>query len=124
MTAVNLFDRADFDAFVTGLAGVTLVDQWESHVAKVGDKVFTLLHRDDENANICVKVTEESFEILTSLEGIGQAPYFAKRKWVSITDKASLPAEELVHYVKRSYDLVAEGLTRKLKNELGIAPLA
>lgn len=120
---MDLFDQADFDTFVTGLAGVKLVDQWESHVAKVGDKVFTLLHRGEDGANICVKVTEETFEILTSLEGIAQAPYFAKRKWVSITDKASLPAEELVHYVKRSYDLVAEGLTRKLKNELGIVPL-
>ena len=121
---MNLFDRRDFDAFVSGLAGVTLVDQWESHVAKVGDKVFTLLHGGDEGANICIKVTEESFEILTSLEGIDQAPYFAKRKWVSITDKASLSPEELAHYVKRSYDLVAEGLTRKLRNELGIVPLA
>ena len=120
---MNLFDRAEFDAFVTGFAGVKLVDQWESHVAKVGDKVFTLLHRGDQGANICVKVTEESFEILTSLEGIGQAPYFAKRKWVSITDKSSLPAGELAHYVKRSYNLVAEGLTRKLRSELGIIPL-
>lgn len=120
---MDLFDQADFDTFVTGLAGVKLVDQWESHVAKVGDKVFTLLHRGEDGANICVKVTEETFEILTSLEGIAQAPYFAKRKWVSITDKSSLTAEELVHYVKRSYDLVAEGLTRKLKNELGIVPL-
>lgn len=121
---MNLFAQADFDTFVAGLAGVTLVDQWESHVAKVGEKVFTLLHRSDQGANICVKVTEESFEILTSLEGIGQAPYFAKRKWVSITDKASLPPDELVHYVKRSHDLVAEGLTRKLKSELGIVPIA
>lgn len=121
---MSLFDKSDFDAFVTGFAGVTLVDQWESHVAKVGDKVFALLHRGGEGANICVKVTEESFEILTSLEGIRQASYFAKRKWVSITDKASLPTEDLVHYVKRSYDLVAEGLTRKLKSELAIVPLA
>lgn len=121
---MSLFDKSDFDAFVTAFAGVTLVDQWESHVAKVGDKVFTLLHRGDQGANLCVKVTEETFEILTSLEGIAQAPYFAKRKWVSITDRASLPPEDLVHYVKRSYDLVADGLTRKLKNELGIVPLA
>lgn len=121
---MNLFDQTDFDAFVAGLAGVTLVDQWESHVAKVGDKVFALLHRDDAGANICVKVTEETFEILTSLEGIAQAPYFAKRKWVSITDKASLTTDELIHYVKRSYDLVAQGLTRKLRSELGIVPLA
>jgi len=121
---MNLFVQTDFDSFVGGLAGTSLADQWESRVAKVGDKVFTLLHRTDQGANICVKVTEESFEILTSLEGIGQAPYFAKRKWVSITDKASLSPEELVLYVKRSYDLVAQGLTRKLRSELGIVPLA
>ncbi|GEO83675.1 MULTISPECIES: MmcQ/YjbR family DNA-binding protein [Alphaproteobacteria] len=121
---MDLFQQVDFDRFVTDLAGVILVDQWESHVAKVGDKVFTLLHRGDEGTNICLKCTEESFEILTALDGIGQARYFAKRKWVSITDKAPLSPDELVHYVKRSYDLVAEGLTRKLRSELGIVPLA
>lgn len=117
---MNLFEQAEFDAFVTGLAGVSLVDQWESHVAKVGDKVFTLLHRDSEGANICVKCTEETFEILTALDGIGQAPYFAKRKWVSIADRAPLSPDEVSHYVQRSYALVAAGLTKKLRAELGV----
>ena len=121
---MNLFVQTDFDSFVGGLAGTSLADQWESRVAKVGDKVFTLLHRGDQGTNICVKVTEESFEILTAIDGIGQAPYFAKRKWVSITDKAALSPEEIVFYVKRSYDLVAAGLTRKVRNELNIVPLS
>jgi len=115
---MNLFERADFDAFVTGLAGVTLVDQWESRVAKVGDKVFAVLN--DDGAKIAFKVSEESFEILTALDGVGQAPYFAKRKWVAVAPVAPLSDDELRHYLRRSYDLIAAGLTKKLRTELGI----
>ncbi|RYC09903.1 MmcQ/YjbR family DNA-binding protein [Ciceribacter ferrooxidans] len=115
---MSLFERADFDAFVTGLAGVTLVDQWESRVAKVGDKVFAVLN--DDGAKIAFKVSEESFEILTALGGVGQAAYFAKRKWVAVAPVAPLSDDELRHYLRRSYDLVAAGLTKKLRTELGI----
>jgi predicted DNA-binding protein (MmcQ/YjbR family) len=116
---MNLFTKKGFDAFVKRLPGTSFVDQWDSHVAKVGDKVFTLLGEGDE-ARIVVKCSEESFEILTALEGIGQAPYFAKRKWVEIRASAPLSEEEVVHYLTRSYDLVAAGLTKKLRLELGI----
>ena len=116
---MSFFERNGFDAFVTNLAGVTLVDQWESRVAKVGGKVFALLG--DGEARIVVKVSEESFEILTALDGIEQAPYFAKRKWVAIASTAPLPEEELRHYLVRSYELVAAGLTKKLRSELGIS---
>lgn len=116
----NLFRQPDFDAFVQSLAGTSLVDQWESRVAKVGGKVFTLLNGTGAEARIVVKVTEESFEILTALEGIGQAPYFAKRMWVSISERAPLSGEELHHYITRSHALVAGGLTKKLRTELGI----
>ncbi len=115
---MSLFERADFDAFVTGLAGVTLVDQWESRVAKVGDKVFAVLN--DDGAKIAFKVSEESFEILTALDGAGQAPYFAKRKWVAVSPTAPLSDDELHHYLHRSYELVAAGLTKKVRAELGI----
>lgn len=116
---MSLFERNGFDAFAKSLAGVTLVDQWESRVAKVGGKVFALLT--DGEARIVVKVSEESFEILTALVGIEQAPYFAKRKWIAIASTALLSEEELRHYLGRSYELVAAGLTKKLRSELGIA---
>ena len=35
---MSLFSRSDFETFVHGLAGTSLVDQWESRVAKVGKK--------------------------------------------------------------------------------------
>lgn len=120
---MNLFDLAEFDGFVSGLPGVSLVDQWDSRVAKVGDKVFTLLSPADDGARITLKCSEESFEILTALEGIGQAPYFAKRKWISVAATAPLSEDELSHYIRRSYNLVAEGLTRKRRAELGIVTL-
>ncbi|MGE8585048.1 MAG: MmcQ/YjbR family DNA-binding protein [Agrobacterium tumefaciens] len=118
---MSLFDRKTFDRLLGEWPGVRFVDQWDSHVAKVGDKVFSVLgERDDWR--LVVKCSEESFEILTSLEGIHQAPYFAKRKWISISDHSPLEQEELEHYVRRSYELVAVGLTKKLRVELGILP--
>ncbi|MFN3364035.1 MAG: MmcQ/YjbR family DNA-binding protein [Allorhizobium sp.] len=111
------FDRTGFEALVQSLPGTSIADQWDARVAKVGDKVFTLLT--DTERRICFKVSEESFEILTSLEGIGQAPYFAKRKWVSITD-SELGEADLEEYLTRSYRTVSASLTRKLRAELGI----
>jgi predicted DNA-binding protein (MmcQ/YjbR family) len=119
---MSLFDQKEFERFAGALAGVTFVDQWESRVAKVGGKVFTLLTTGmkDDRPRIVFKVAEESFEILTAIDGIAQAPYFAKRQWVSVSDVADLPDNDLRTYVERSYRLVAKGLTKKLRTELGI----
>lgn len=118
-----LFDQKEFEQFAGAMAGVTFVDQWKSRVAKVGGKVFTLLTTGmhDDRPRIVFKVAEESFEILTAIDGIAQAPYFAKRQWVSVSDAADLPAKDLRTYIERSYALVAKGLTKKLRTELGIA---
>ena len=117
-----LFDRKEYERFAGSHAGVTFVDQWESRVAKVGGKVFTLLTTgmNDDIPRIVFKVSEESFEILTAIDGIAQAPYFAKRQWVSVSEKADLPDKDLRTYVERSYRTVAKGLTKKLRAELGI----
>lgn len=115
---MSLFSRPDFDAFVESFAGTTLIDQWDSRVAKVGDKVFSLLT--DVEHRLCFKVSEESFEILTSLQGVSQAPYFAKRKWVTVEPETELGDADLREYLTRSYRTVSGSLTRKLRAELGI----
>lgn len=118
---MGLHDTAGFDAFVSSLPGVTLTDQWESRVAKVGGKVFALLGGLGKGeARIVFKCGEASFEILTALDGIDQAPYFARRQWVSVAQAAGLTDDELGAYIARSHGLVARGLTRKLRQELGI----
>ena len=118
---MSLFEQPGFDAFAGGLAGVTFVDQWESRVAKVGGTVFALLNIGaDGVGRIVFKVAEESFEILTAIEGVGQAPYFAKRQWVSVSSTADLPEDDVGLYIRRSHALVARGLTKKLRGALGI----
>jgi predicted DNA-binding protein (MmcQ/YjbR family) len=116
---MTVFERSAFDALLAAWPGVTFVEQWDSHVAKVGDKVFAVLGEKD-GWRLVIKVSEESFEILTALEGISQAPYFAKRKWINIDAHSPLERDDLEHYLRRSYELVAQGLTKKLRAELGI----
>lgn len=116
---MSLFVRAGFDDALAALPGVTFVDQWDARVAKVGGKVFCLLS-DVAPHRIVLKCGEASFDILTALDGVAQAAYFAKRQWVSIGPGA-LPEGDVLAYVTRSHGLVAAGLTKKLRAELGIA---
>lgn len=113
----NPHTRNGFIAFVTSLPAVTVNEQWEALVAKVGGKVFCLLGN-DEGVLVC-KVTEIAFDGLVEMEGIGQAPYFAKRQWVRVASGALEP-ELLEGYIRHSYDMILGKLTRKLRAELGL----
>lgn len=115
---MSLHSVAAFGRLVATLPGTGMVDQWESHVAKVGGKVFALLGAD--GGHLVFKVSELSFEGLTAIEGVSQAPYFARRQWVSVAKGTVLKDAELKAYVRASYALVAAKLTRKLRAELGI----
>lgn len=115
---MSLHSVKAFSKFVSGMAGVTLVEQWGSLVAKVGGKVFALVAVD--GADVVFKVGEISFDGLTTLQGVGQVPYFAKRQWVSV-GKDALSDAELKNYVRASYDIIASKLTKKLRADLGIS---
>jgi predicted DNA-binding protein (MmcQ/YjbR family) len=118
---MSLFEPDGFENFTTSLPGVSLVDQWESRVAKVGGKVFTLLRLTPPDLHgLVFKCPEESFVVLTGIEGVKQAPYFAKRQWVCVPKEAGLSDAEVDAYLHRSYRLVAAGLTKKIRQELGI----
>ena len=115
---MTLFTPAGFARYIGTLPAATMVEQWESHVAKVGGKVFAL---QSGEGSITFKVAETTFEILTAEDGIGQAPYFAKRQWVNVSSAAPLPVAELRAYLAASHRTVATGLTRKARAELGLA---
>ena len=117
---MSLYVREDYDRALTSWPGVTVEDLWEARIAKVGGKVFCLLS-DNVPLRVVYKCGETSFDLLTELDGISQAPYFAKRHWVQVFEGSPLSEDELRAYVQRSYALVAKGLTRKLRSELGIA---
>lgn len=114
---MTLHDRDGFSQFVSTLRAVTLHEQWEALVAKVGGKVFCLLG--DGSGDLVFKVGEIAFDGLTELDGIEQAAYFAKRQWVRVTPEALEPALA-EGYIRESHRLIADKLTRKLKTELGL----
>lgn len=116
---MRLFSTKAFTRYVSGLTAVSTVEQWGSHVAKVGGKVFALISED--GSSIVFKVSEMSFEGLTDMAGIEQAPYFAKRQWVVVRKGAALTDAELKAYIAASYAMIAAKLTRKLRAELGIS---
>ncbi len=115
---MGLHSPKTFAKHIGTLPSAKIVQQWESHVAKIGGKVFALCG--DDGSHVTFKVGEISFDGLSELEGIGQAPYFAKRQWVSVAKGAALSEAELKAYVKLSYEMIAGKLTRKLRAELGL----
>lgn len=115
---MSLLGRRGFESFVVKLPAVTLVEQWDSLVAKVGGKVFALAAAG--GGSIAFKVSETAFEGLTGLEGIAQAPYFAKGQWVSVSKGADVSEADLKAYVREAHrnhrqqaDPQAAGRTRR-----------
>lgn len=107
-------------AFALGLPATTVVRQWgDCLVFKVAGKVFLVIGLDGEVIDgLAFKCTPAEFDELTDIDGIAQAPYFAKRHWVRVADLAALSATGLTDHIRRSYDLVAAGLPKKIQATL------
>lgn len=113
----------DFNAFCGTLPATTYVMQWRgAHVWKVGGKVFAIGVRNDGEAGFTFKVSDISYELLREQPGLRPAPYFASRgmKWIQHYAKPGLLDDALRDYLRESHRLVARGLTRKIRNELGL----
>ena len=111
--------RDGFEAVVLALPKTTLVRQWrDDSVAKVGGKIFALLDRDP--GEVWLKVSDMAYDLLTELEGIRPAPYFARAGWVAISAASPLSGEEVEAYIREAHRLVAGKLTRKARAELGL----
>ena len=102
--------------------GTTEQIQWGNDLLfKVAGKMFLIVGLDGALADgVTFKCTPDEFDDLTDIDGIAQAPYCAKRHWVHVSDLDALPTAEFQRRIRRSCDLVVEGLTKKLRRELGL----
>ena len=114
----------EYNAFCGALPGANHVIQWRgAHVWKVGPKVFAIGRFDDgEPHRVSFKVTDIAYELLAEQPGLRPAPHLASRgmKWIQQYGKPGLSKRDLKRYVAESHRLVAAGLTKKLKRELGL----
>ncbi|NRB40328.1 MAG: MmcQ/YjbR family DNA-binding protein [Pseudomonadales bacterium] len=114
----------EYNKFCKSLPATSYVVQWgESHVWKVGGKVFGIggWEKTDEPA-FTFKASELNFDVLSDQQGFRPAPYMASRgmKWIQQYESADKSDEELEYYLKESHRIVSLGLTKKKQKELGL----
>ena len=112
-----------FNAFCRGLVATSYVMQWGgSHVWKVGGKVFAIGGWQDDEPSFTFKVSEIAYEMLKDKPGLRPAPYLASRgmTWIQHYAKPGLSDGELKDYVRESHRIVATGLSKKKRRELGL----
>ena len=118
-------DEAEFNAFCGSLPVTTTVGQWgDAHVWKVGGKVFAVggWAKDIEGFGISFKCSPMTFEIYKDEPGMRPAPYLASRgmSWLQWTGPETLDTDMLRDYLGESHRLVAAGLTKRARAELGL----
>ncbi|MEM1314600.1 MAG: MmcQ/YjbR family DNA-binding protein [Pseudomonadota bacterium] len=117
--------RDAFNAFCASLPATSHVVQWGgADVWKVAGKVFAICGWEDRKAQdprpaFTFKVSPMAFEILPQLPGLRPAPYMASRGLKWIQDHAGgLSDDELRSHLRASYDLVVEGLPKRVRLNL------
>ncbi len=113
-----------FNNFCHSLPATSHVIQWgESHVWKVGGKVFAIGGWEKaNNPAFTFKTSQSDFLFLSDEPGYRPAPYFASRGmiWIQQFDAPDTEDDELIYYLKESHRIVSLGLTKKKQKELGL----
>lgn len=106
-----------------GWPGVTESVKWEDDlVFCVANKMFVVTAlRGPHKARMSFKVDPDRFLELTDQPGMMPAPYMARAFWISITEQDRFPRREIEAFVRRSYELVRAGLSKKLQAKLAEA---
>jgi predicted DNA-binding protein (MmcQ/YjbR family) len=112
----------DIDALCARWPGVASAMKWEvDRVYTVAGKMFAVLCTlGPERGRLSFKVEPERFLELSMQPGMAPAHYMARVFWVSVTEPERFPHEDLAGFVRRSYELVCSGLSRKMQTRLGI----
>jgi len=114
----------EYNSHCGSLPHATHVVQWGgAHVWKVGGKVFAIAGwSDGESLGVTFKVSELSYDLLKEQPGLRPAPYLASRgmKWIQRLSGDSMDGEALKDYLAESFRLVAAGLPKRKRSELGL----
>lgn len=107
--------------FCASLPATTRDIKWKvDEVFSVGSKMFAVINTEPATPTLSFKVDDALFLGYTDREGIIPAPYMARAHWIQLARPSVLPDAELKALLTRSHALVAAGLTKKLRRELGL----
>ena len=92
-------------------------------VFKVGGKMFALSRLDDRPLAVSVKCDPALAEQLrASHAAIRPGYHLNKRHWNTVEIDGSLPDRLILDLIEDSYDLVLDGLPKRVQAELGWSP--
>ncbi len=87
-------------------------------VCKVHQKMFALIADEADPLTISLKCEPELAAVLREThEAVEPGYHLNKRHWITVT-VGGVPDEELLAWVDDSYDLVVDGLPRRVQREL------
>jgi predicted DNA-binding protein (MmcQ/YjbR family) len=112
----------EYNSFCARFPAATYVMQWGgSHVWKVGGKVFCIGGGAPAAPAYSFKASDIAFMVLPERPGFRPAPYLASRglKWIEARGP-EVEGQELRDLIAASYGLVAAGLSRRKRRELGL----
>jgi predicted DNA-binding protein (MmcQ/YjbR family) len=116
--------REEYNAFCASLPHTTHVVQWGgADVWKVAGKVFAIAGRDEgDEPYVTFKCSDLAFDILREQPGLRPAPYLASRgmKWIQRRTGEAMDDEALKDYLRQSHRIVAAGLPKKVRLQLGL----
>lgn len=115
--------RDEFNEFCGAMMGTSHVVQWgNSDVWKVGGKVFAVCGWYEGGPAFTFKVGDIAFEVLGEAPGFRPAPYLASRgmTWLQVYDSGAVSGKELKQHLVESHRLVAKGLPKRVRTELGL----
>jgi predicted DNA-binding protein (MmcQ/YjbR family) len=100
--------------------GATESIKWgQDLVFSAGEKMFCATSF-EEPFKCSFKVPDEAFDDLTNRVGFVPAPYLARAKWVMVSIEAGLSKQEWEQFLRQSYNLIAQKMTKKQRTVLGI----
>lgn len=112
--------REQIEDLVARWPGVTSSTKWEiEEVFTVAKKMFAVLSLvGPERGRLSFKVDADQFTQLCERPGMMAAPYTARTFWISVVEPTRFGHAELAGYIRRSYELVVEGLSPKARERL------
>jgi predicted DNA-binding protein (MmcQ/YjbR family) len=99
--------------------GATEQIQWGNDLLfKVGGKMFAATPLEPAPVCLSFKASPENFAELTERPYIIPAPYLARAQWVALETRDAVPRDELAGLLRKSYELVAAKLPKKIRESL------
>ena len=117
---MNYEDLRDYCLSLKGTTEHFPFDEF-SLVMKVQGKMFALLPLDNPETQIALKCDpERAIQLRDEFPAITAAYHFNKKHWNSVRVDPAISAKFMQELIQHSYNLVVDGLPKKLKEELNI----